>query len=123
MLVGRRHLRIAHDDKCFRDDRADGALLAGFRNRQTLEQRVVPHGIRRLAVRHLPGDVATIEIDRRQQSVRRLHDWQALDLRSAWRWSDGALSLAASAATGGGSRVSLRRVVRAAGLWSLSLDK
>ena len=33
----------------------------------------------RLAVRHLPDHLASIEVDRRQQSVRRLHERQPID--------------------------------------------
>ena len=34
------------------------------RDVQTLESRIIPNVIRRLAVRHLPQDIALVQIDR-----------------------------------------------------------
>ena len=63
MILGCRHLRIAHDDERLRDDRADRALLTGLWNRHAFESRAVPDGIRRVAVRYLPREVAAIKVD------------------------------------------------------------
>ena len=81
MLRRRRDLRIAHHDERLRHHQADaaGAGLAGLRNVQALQRRMVAHVVRRVAVRHLPDDLAAIEIDRGDRSVRRLEDRQAVD--------------------------------------------
>ena len=64
MLRCRRHLRVAEDDQRFGDHQSDAALLAGLRNVQTAQRRVVAHRVRRVAVRHLKHEIAAIQIDR-----------------------------------------------------------
>ena len=55
--------------------------LTGLRNVQTLQRRMIADVVRRVAVRHLPGDLAAIQVDRRDGAVRRLENRQALDER------------------------------------------
>ena len=52
--------------------------LSGLRDRHPLQRRMVAHRVRRVAVRHLPHQLALVEIDRRQHAVRRLHERQTL---------------------------------------------
>src|SRR5262245_54170255 len=62
----RRDLRIAHDDECLGDHQADagGPRLSGFRDVDALQRSVIANVVGRVAVRHLPRDVAAIEVDR-----------------------------------------------------------
>ena len=62
----RRHLRIADDDQRLRHQQADAAALTRLRDVQPLERRMIADVVRRVAVRHLPQQLAAIEIDRRQ---------------------------------------------------------
>ena len=56
----------------------DAARLAGVGNVHALQSGMIANRIGRLAIRHLPLDVAAIEIDRRDYRVRRLHDRKPL---------------------------------------------
>ena len=60
----RRRQRIAGDDQRLRHQRADRARLTRARNRQSLQRADDCDAVRRLAVRHLPDELAAIEIDR-----------------------------------------------------------
>src|ERR1043166_6471238 len=114
-MLGRcRDLGIAHDDQRLRDNGADSPVLAGLRNVQPVEQRTVAHDVRRVAMWNLPRDLAAIEIDRRQQSVWRLHNWQPLDQRAARRRRSGGRRCA----TSGCGRTTLRRIGSAAEAWA-----
>ena len=48
-----------------------------------LSAGVIADVVRRLAVRDLPGEIAFVEIDRRDAAVRRLEQRKALDVRPA----------------------------------------
>ena len=80
----------------------DAAALAGLRNVHALQRGMIAHVVRRVAVRHLPHQLAAIEIDRGEHAVRRLHDRQPLH---------GQAALAA------GRRVRRRRPAPRAGGW------
>src|SRR5205823_13576459 len=67
-----------------RDHRADAATLAGSWNIQAFQRRMILHIIRRLTVRHLPNDLAAVQVDRRNLPVRRPDDRKtSLERRSA----------------------------------------
>jgi len=77
----RRRERISGDHERFRHERADGARLTGPRNRQPFQRRMIADAVGRFSVRHLPDELAAIEIDRRDASVRRLQQRQTLRRR------------------------------------------
>ena len=89
----RGRLGIAHHDERSRDHQPDTrrARLTGLRNVQAFKSRVVSDVIRRVAVRHLPDNLATIKIDRSESAVRRLHHRQSLDAEGdpGRRWRRG----------------------------------
>ena len=76
----RRELRVAGDHQRLGDQHADAAALAGLRDVQALQQRVVADRVGRVAVRHLEQQlVRVLQVDRRQHAVGRLDDRQALE--------------------------------------------
>ena len=100
----RREPGLARDHQRFRGQRADATeRLTGSRNRDALERRIVLDVVRRLAVRHLPGDLAFIEIDRGDAAVRRLDDRQTLHGQPGRSAFAAAAASAAAAAPGGGA--------------------
>ena len=87
-------------------------LWPGPRDVHALQQRVIAHRVRRLAVRHAPLDRALVEIDRREHAVRRLQDRQPLHVET------GAFAAAATAAAPAATaRSGRRRGRRGARAW------
>ena len=63
MPGGRRNLRLSGDHERLRDQRADDAGLAGARDVDPFERRVIPDVVGRVAVRDLPDDLAFIQAE------------------------------------------------------------
>src|SRR5260221_3318506 len=78
MFGRRRQLRIAHHDERLRHHQTDaaGGYLARLWNVHAAQRWMIADVVRRVAVRHLPDDVAAIEIEGGDRAVRRLHDRQ-----------------------------------------------
>src|SRR5260221_5290369 len=103
-MTRRRHLRLAGDHQRLGDERPDDAGLAGARDIQALERRMITNVVRRVAVRDLPEDFSLIQTDRRDAAVRRLRDRQALNRQSAAAALASASTTAGAAACGGSKR-------------------
>src|SRR5262249_14650531 len=122
MIRGRRHLRIAEDDERLRHHQSNAPLLTGLRDVEPAKRRMITNLVRRVAMRHLPHQVATIQIECREDAVRRLHDRQALHIESAataargrrtgGRWSSSFFGLHAELLQFSLARTELRRVSR-----------
>ena len=81
MIRSRRHMPFARDDQRLGHQRADVVrLLPGARDVQAFESLVIANDIRRLAMCDLPNELTSIEIDRRNRSVRRLDQRQTIDI-------------------------------------------
>src|SRR6185369_11525036 len=87
MIRSSRHLRISHDDQSLGDHQPNRPVLSGLWNIHSFEQRVIPHHVRRVTVWDLPGDLALIQIDCGEKSVRRLEYRQPLNEGAALRSS------------------------------------
>src|SRR5688572_2941843 len=98
-MVGRgRDLWIRGDDQRLGNQHADAAALPGLRDRETLELRVVADVVGRVAVRHLPLQVALGQVDRSQDTIGRLDHRQPFH-----SVVDGGRRSARSATSGGGN--------------------
>src|SRR5262249_38904297 len=73
------HRWVTEDHQGLGDDQTDAALQTRFRDVHPLEQRAVAYRVRCVAVWHLPLDLTLVEIDRVQESVRRLEQRQTLN--------------------------------------------
>src|SRR2546427_13269216 len=85
MLQRRRDLWIAHyyQRLCYHQPNARSASLSRLRNVQTFQCRMVANVIRRIAMRHLKQELATIEIDGREDSIRRFDAGYPFDIQAA----------------------------------------
>src|SRR5262245_27954801 len=85
MFRRRGQLRIAHHHERLRHHETDAGRprLTGLRNSLPAERRMVANVVGRVAVRHLPDNVAAIEIDRGDRAVWRLENRDPVDRQSA----------------------------------------
>ena len=76
------HFGIALDHQRFCDQRS-GVLpgLAGGRNVQAFERRIIADVIGRRSARNLPSDFAAVNIDGRDAPIGRLDDRESLDVQ------------------------------------------
>jgi hypothetical protein len=63
-VVRRGHLRLTGDDERLRDERSDDPGLAGPRDIDALERRIIPDVVRGVAMCDLPQDFTLVEADR-----------------------------------------------------------
>src|SRR6266550_2956804 len=83
-MLGRcRHLWIAEDHERLGDRQPDAALLAGLWNGESFERRMIANRVRRVTMRHLPHELAAIEVDCGEHSVRRLDERETLNRQAA----------------------------------------
>src|SRR2546427_9633429 len=85
MLQRRRDLWIAHyyQRLCYHQSNPGSANLSRLRNVQTFQCWMVANVIRRIAMRHLKQELATIEIDGREDPIRRVDDGYPFDIQAA----------------------------------------